>query len=203
MFKEKYIKYKTKYTALKKQLGGTIIEEPINYKDENFNLIKIYLEEPEPGTNYLNKITLKKIAKDSDGDLNLTLIIKYNPDLNISIENLWSSYFDGRYWLVNLLYKETIENLQLHIAAINNRENQINVYNTIIKYLEIFLDKYDEKAFQDLEKITDIKMLLEKLKTVKENITELIIRITNLSEDEFEKYQIEADKKLDKFNEDD
>lgn len=36
MYKEKYIKYKTKYTALKKQLGGVVI----NYNDET-DLLKL------------------------------------------------------------------------------------------------------------------------------------------------------------------
>jgi hypothetical protein len=95
--------------------------------------------------------------------------------------------------------KETIENLHKHIAPINNRENQINVYNTIIKYLEIFLKKHMEQPFKDP---TLIDEHVTQLNTVIEGITTLIDAIPKTDE-QFQKYVGEVSKVLSKYNKDD
>jgi hypothetical protein len=90
--------------------------------------------------------------------------------------------------------------LNLHIAAIEYRDIQIEVYNTIIKYLEIFISKHGE--FKDLTKINDLESKFNQLIKVKDEITNLITKIRNLSDDQFNIYQKDAVFKLYEWNSD-
>ena len=187
MYKEKYIKYKTKYTALKKQLGGYVI----NYKNEEFNII----EQTPYDKSFQYEIIINKQPMLDDDNIKLKLIISYKQNaIRICLENRIGGSF---HWIIILsdnsiinLNKddkstEFVNQIKLFISWINNKERQIKLYTTINNYLEIFYTLYMEQKFQIVRNISEHVELLHSVKT---KITELITTTNDMNKEAFNIY---------------
>ena len=130
MYKEKYIKYKTKYTALKKQLGGDVI----NYKGDIINIIYNF-------EIIINREAIRDGYEDMYDNTNLKLIISYKPNsIRICLGNtvrgnpLWDIILSDNSFITlnkNLKSTEIVNQIKFFIAWINSQRRQVQLYNTI------------------------------------------------------------------------
>ena len=203
MYKEKYIKYKTKYLDLKKQLGGapqqfyltdkeTPYHQKIVHNGNNFTITK----DSDYPTNLID------ITKDNYiyRDYELKLKIEYKPsDMKFYIK------ITGGYGVdQSLMDENSIDTLNTRlISKINGKQNKLKFCNTLKELLEIILQRMkdrlqkfiEEQGFfeimalriQQIIKIhegntsdyyTKINELITILESLTSNITQLITKIT-------------------------
>ena len=183
MYKEKYIKYKTKYTALKKQLGGDVI----NYKGDIINIIYNF-------EIIINREAIRDGYEDMYDNTNLKLIISYKPNsIRICLGNtvrgnpLWDIILSDNSFITlnkNLKSTEIVNQIKFFIAWINSQRRQVQLYNTINNYLEIFESLYTQRTFNI---VTNIDKHVELLNSVKTKITELIKETNGKNDETFKK----------------
>ena len=194
MYKEKYIKYKIKYTALKNQLGGGVI---------------IYTNKTDL-ENLKNGDQIKINTDIGVNNFNLTLIIHYNLDnFIISLDNItrnrndWTVVLSNNHNIdldMNDKSTELVNNIKFHIAWIDKKETQLQLYNIIDNYLEKFLDSNMQEKLSDVKEIAKHVQLLTSVKT---KITELIITIKQKDDETFNAYVKEAKENYLKWKNDD
>jgi hypothetical protein len=207
MYKEKYIKYKTKYTALKNQLGGTEFSflkqgvtvpyyEKINYVKKKFSEFEetfyiIYYSQ--------NEIKLVRILFKKDDKANVYYEVEV-PSLHLSYENqqfiikLFIPTISDpmKYWVRNLTSIDDIKSLYDNIIIQLDFLNQINTCKEILKYLEliklIMLNRQDNET-------NHVKKLITLLDSFMEKFTMLVSEIDYKPLPELNKQKEEARQK--------
>jgi hypothetical protein len=209
MYKEKYIKYKTKYTALKNQLGGTEFSflkqgetvpyyEKINYVKKKFSEFEeifyiIYYSH--------NEIKLVRILFKKDDKANVYYEVEV-PSLHLSYENeqfiitlFIPTISDSmKYWVIKLTSIDDIKILYDNIIKQLNWSDQRNTCKEILKYLELI--KLIMSNRQDNE-MNHVKKLITLLDSFMEKFTMLVSEIDYKPLPDINKEKEEAIKKYD------
>ena len=203
MYKEKYLKYKTKYLDLKSQLGGapqqfyltdkeTPYHQKIVHNGNNFTITK----DSDYPTNLID------ITKDNYiyRDYELKLKIEYEPsDMKFYIK------ITGGYGVdQSLMDEKSIDTLNTRvISKINGKQNKLKFCNTLKELLEIILQRMKDRLQKFIEEqdfleimalrieqfikidegktsnyYTKINELITILESLTSNITQLITKIT-------------------------
>ena len=110
MYKEKYLKYKTKYLELKNQVGGTIVEAWNNYTEE----IKKYLKNYNDIVNKLDKLKIDSKLYKKDNELEK---IKKEKEIELELKKISEEFEKDKIGkqliepgeLINKKYTEFIE----------------------------------------------------------------------------------------------
>ena len=150
MYKEKYLKYKTKYLDLKSQLGGapqqfyltdkeTPYHQKIVHNGNNFTITK--------DSDYPNRIyNTEDNYVYRDDKLKLEIIYEsYNMKFNIKITG---GYKVGQ----SLMDENSIDTLNTTvISKINGKQNKLKFCNTLKELLEIILQRMKDRLQKFIE----------------------------------------------------
>ena len=166
MYKEKYLKYKTKYITLKNQLGGGFIEEDnvddfrFTYNDENgtFSIV-----DDKQNEVYVDFIT-ENITVKLNNNTNIITFKSDNESIKSSLPNIIKMATDRN--IVKALISKSINIVLKYIPAnypdfekesLENLSSILTLFQENLKYLIIEGDKVTEspklvKSFKTLEK---------------------------------------------------